>query len=124
MVAKPRNTDHYLGTLPDDQRAALERLRKIIHAALPYAEECIAYQLPAFRDGSVIVAYGATHKHCALYIMSPAIVKAFADQLKRYNASGGTIRFQPDKPLSAALVRRLLKARMAEIEATEFEDYD
>jgi uncharacterized protein YdhG (YjbR/CyaY superfamily) len=107
--------DEYLAGLPDDTRAALERLRKIIHAVAPRAEECISYGLPAFRlDGKPLVAFGASRNHCALYPMSGAAVGAHESELKDYSTSKGTVRFQPDKPLPAALVRKLVKYRMAE----------
>ena len=112
---KARTIDEYLAALSDDQRAALERLRKTIHAAAPEAEECISYQIPAFRlGGRMLVAFGAAAKHCAFYLMSSSTVAAHQDELQDYDTSKGTIRFQPDKPLPAALVRKLVKARVAE----------
>ena len=118
MAPKPRRKiktiDEYLAALSDDKRAALEKLRKTIRAAAPKVEECISYQLPAFRLNGILVAFGATKNHCAFYPMSSATVAAYKDELKNYDTSKGTIRFQPDKPLPAALVRKLVKARIAE----------
>jgi uncharacterized protein YdhG (YjbR/CyaY superfamily) len=114
MAAKPQTIDEYLTALADDQRAALEKLRKAIRAAAPEAEECISYQLAAFRQNGMLVAFGATAHHCAFYLMSSSTVAAHQDELKNYDTSKGTIRFQPDKPLPAALVRKLVKARIAE----------
>src|SRR5438128_12540163 len=114
MAGRPKTIDEYLATLSDDKRAALERLRKTIRAAAPKAEECISYQLPAFRLNGMLVAFGATANHCAFYPMSPSTVAAHKDELKDYDTSKGTIRFQPDKPLPAAPVRKLVKARIAE----------
>ena len=111
---KARTIDAYLAALRDDQRTTLEKLRKTIRAAAPRAAECISYQLPAFRQDGVLVAFGATAKHCAFYPMSPAVLAAHADELKAFDTSKGTIRFQPDKPLPTPLVRRLVKARLAE----------
>ena len=117
MANKPKTIDEYLVTLSDDQCAALEKLRQTIRAAVPKAEECITYQLPAFRlNGKMLVAFGARTNHCAFYPMSPTTVKAFEDELKGYDTSKGTIRFPADKPLPAALVRKLIKARIAENE--------
>src|SRR5262245_66384249 len=101
MAAKPRTIDEYLATLSDDKRAALEELRKTIRAAAPKAEECISYQLPAFRLNGMLVAFGATANHCAFYLMSSSTVANHKDELKNYDTSKGTIRFQPDKPLPA-----------------------
>jgi uncharacterized protein YdhG (YjbR/CyaY superfamily) len=94
---KAKTIDDYLAALSDDKRAALERLRKTIRAAAPRAEECISYQLPAFRlDGKLLVAFGAAVNHCAFYPGS--IVEAYKDELKNYDTSKGTIRFQADNP--------------------------
>ena len=114
MAAKPMTIDQYLAALSDDKRAALDKLRKTIRAAAPKAEECISYQIPAFRlDGRLLVAFGASANHCAFYPGSSP-VEAHKDELKDYDTSKGTIRFQPDKPLPVALVRKLVKARIAE----------
>src|SRR5213593_3176758 len=115
MAAKPKTIDGYLAALSEDKRAALEKLRKTIRAAAPEAEECISYQLAAFRlNGKMLVAFGATANHCAFYPMSSSTVEAHKHELKKYETSKGTIRFQADKPLPAALVRKLVKARIAE----------
>jgi len=114
MADKPKTIDDYLAAVSDDQRAALEQLRKIIRAEAPDAEECISYQTPAFRQKKMLVGFGASPKHCAFYLMSSTIVAAYQDELKGYDTSTGTIRFQPDKPLSEALVRKLVQARIAE----------
>ena len=120
MAPKPRTKaktiDEYLAGLSDDKRAALETLRKTIRAAAPHAEECISYQLPAFRQDGMLVAFGATANHCAFYLMSSSMVEAHKDELKDYDTSKGTIRFHADKPLPVALVRKLVKARIAENE--------
>src|SRR3990172_3312883 len=115
MAGKPKTIDEYLAALSDDKRAALEKLRKTIRALAPKAEECISYQLPVFRlNGRMLVAFGATANHCAFYPMSSSTVEAHKDELKDYDTSKGTIRFQADSPLPAALVRKLVKARIAE----------
>jgi len=106
--------DKYLSRLSDDKRAALERLRRIIRAAAPNAEECISYQIPAFRLHGLLVAFGAAKNHCSFFPASTAVMAAHRKDLKGYDTSKGTIRFQPDKPLPAALVRKLVKARMAQ----------
>ena len=118
MACKPKtnakNIDEYLATLSDDKRAALEKLRKTIRAAAPKAEECISYQVPAFRlNGRLLVAFGAAANHCAFY-PGAYPVAAHKDELKDYDTSKGTIRFQAAKPLPGTLVRKLVKARIAE----------
>ena len=110
----PATIDEYLAGLPDEKRVALEKLRKTIRAAAPKAEECISYQLAAFRLNGMLVAFGATEKHCAFYPMSSLTIEAHKEDLKNYQTSKGTIRFQPDKPLPAALIKKLVKSRIAE----------
>jgi len=111
MNAKPKTVDEYLARVSEDKRAALERLRQIIRTSWPAAEECISYQLPAFRlDGRMLVWFGATAHHCAFY--PGAVVETCKAELKNYDTSKGTIRFQADDPLPASLVRKLVKARI------------
>ena len=111
IKAKPKTIDEYLAALSNDKRAALERLRKTIRAAAPRAQECISYQLPAFRlDGKWLVWFGASAHHCAIY----GVAGGHKDELRDYDISGkGTIRFQADDPLPATLVRKLVRARIA-----------
>lgn len=115
MKAKPKSVAEYLAALNAGQRAALARLRKTIRSIVPDAEECISYGVPAFRlDGKVLVGFGAAANHCAFYPMSGATVAALQRELEKYDTSKGTIRFPADKPLPVALVRKLVKARIAE----------
>ncbi len=114
MPEKVKTIDDYLAALTPDKRAALEKLRKMIRAAAPDAEECISYQVPAFRQNGMLVGFGANAKHCAFYLMSATTIAAHAQELESYDTSKGTIRFLPSKPLPAALVRKLVKARLAE----------
>ena len=117
MKAKATTIDEYLAPLSADKRAALEKLRKTIKAAAPKAEEYIGYGLAAFRlDGRPLVAMGASANHCAFYPMSGDTIAAHKDDLKGYDTSKGTIRFAAEKPLPATLVRKLIKARIAESE--------
>ena len=113
-TAKPATIDEYLAKLPDDQRSALEKLRKTIQAAAPQAEECISYGIPAFRQDGMLVGFGASANHCSFFLMSGSTVANHADELAKYDTSKGTIRFPADKPLPAALVRKLVKARLME----------
>ena len=109
----PKSHDDYLAAVTEDKRGALQKLRNAIKRAAPKAEECISYQVPAFRlNGKFLVAYGAATNHCAFYPGST--VKALKDDLKGYDTSKGTIRFSADKPLPAALVRKLVRLRIEE----------
>jgi uncharacterized protein YdhG (YjbR/CyaY superfamily) len=113
-TAKPATIDDYLAVLKPDQRAALEKLRQTIKQAAPQAEECISYGVPAFRQDGMIVGFGASASHCSFFLMSGSTVANHADELAKYDTSKGTIRFRADKPLPAALVRKLVKARLME----------
>ena len=117
MKAKPRQaTTHgeYLEALGVDQRRALGKLRKDIQLAAPKAEECISYGIPGFRlNGKLLVSYGAAAKHCAFYPGST--LQAFKKEMKGYDMSGkGTLRFSAEQPLPSALVKKIVKARIAE----------
>ena len=110
---KPKTINDYLTNVSPGQRAALQKLRKTIRAAAPKAEECISYGLPAFRLNGFLVAFGAAANHCAFYPASSPI-RIYKNELKDYETSKGAIRFQPDHPLPATLVRKMVKMRMAE----------
>ena len=109
-----KTIDEYLRAVPRAHRTALERLRKIIRAAAPGAEECISYQLPAFRLDGFVVAFGSAEKHCSFYPGGIASRPEFARSLVGFSTSKGTIRFQPGKPLPAALIRKIVKLRISE----------
>jgi uncharacterized protein YdhG (YjbR/CyaY superfamily) len=114
MASKPTTIDEYLARVSDEQRVALMQLRKTIRSAAPRLEECISYGIAAFRQNGMLVGFGATPRHCAFYLMSSSVGKSFTSELAQYDTSKGTIRFQPEHPLPAGLVRRLVKARIAE----------
>lgn len=114
MSAKSQTIDEYLAPLSREKRAALEKLRRAIQSAAPKAEECISYNIPAFfLGGRMLVAFGAAANHCAFY-PGALPVKTHKNELKAYDTSKGTIRFQADSPLPASLVRELVKTRIAE----------
>ena len=113
-AAKEITHQNYLAALPASQRAALQKLRSAIKSAAPKAEECISYGLCAFRLERPLVAFAATKTHCAFYLMSGSTIDTHKDLLKNYDTSKGTIRFSPDKPLPASLVKKLVKSRLKE----------
>lgn len=118
--AKPRTIDEYLASAKSEQRAVLEKLRQTIHAVAPKVEECISYGLAGFKlNGRPLVYFGAWANHCAFYPASSALAKKFQGELKKFETSKGTIRFTPDRPLPVALVKKLVKARIAENNSRE-----
>lgn len=111
-TAPVRTINEYLRTVPPDQRAALNKLRRSIHTAFPRAEECISYGIPAFRlDGRVVAWFAAAARHCSFF--PGGVLDSFKSELADYETSKGTIRFQPDHPLPAGLVKKLINARIA-----------
>ena len=114
-MAAPTSVEDYLAALPEGSRAALEKLRKTIKAAAPEATETISYQMPAFKDhGRLLVYYAAFKNHCSLFPASGTVIEALGDELEPYFTGKGTIRFHADKPLPAALVKRIVKVRLEE----------
>jgi uncharacterized protein YdhG (YjbR/CyaY superfamily) len=107
----------YLARVPDDKRAALERLRGQIRAAAPHAVEAISYGMPAFLvDGRYFVGFSAAKGHCSFYV-GRAPLDAYAAELAGYRLLKGTINFQPERPLRADLVAKLVKLRIAEFQS-------
>ena len=111
-----RDVDDYLASIPAKARATLQKLRKTIKVAAPKAVEKISYRMPMYSYLGMLVGFAAFKNHCSLF-MSPSVLEAHKDLLKRYDTSKGTIRFPVGKPLPATLVKKLVKARIKENEA-------
>jgi uncharacterized protein YdhG (YjbR/CyaY superfamily) len=110
----------YFASLPADARSHLKKIRDIIRAAAPRAAESISYGIPSFKiDGERFIYCAAFKHHVSLYPMTAAIRRAFADELKGYKTSTGTVQFPLAKPLPIGLVKRLVKARLAELRTEE-----
>jgi uncharacterized protein YdhG (YjbR/CyaY superfamily) len=114
-MAIPRSVDAYLAGLPEDQRAVLETIRKAITAAAPGATEVISYQMPAYKlDGRFLVSFAAFKNHCSLFPASGAVREVLGKELEPYFSGKGTLRFTVDKPIPAALVKKIVKTRIEE----------
>ena len=115
MATKPQTIDEYLAGLSAENRAALQKVRRAVHAAAPGAEECISYGIPAFRlNGQLIAGFKAAANHCSFHPMSGETVATLKADLAGYDTSRGTVRFPAAAGLAATLVRKLVKARIAE----------
>jgi uncharacterized protein YdhG (YjbR/CyaY superfamily) len=106
----------YLASVPEPARTALNKLRAIIRSvAPPEATEAISYGIPTFKYKGMLASYAAFSGHCSLFPGAGPTIE-FKNDLKNFQTSKGTIRFAPDKPLPAALVKKLLKSRIRENE--------
>lgn len=116
-IGVPRSVDEYLARVPEPARGILNKIRAAIRsAAPPEATEAISYRMPAFKYKVVLVWYAAFSNHCSLF-PTASIIEAFKDELKGFSTTKGTIHFSSDRPLPNALVKKLVKARVAQIEA-------
>lgn len=115
-MAKPTTIDAYLATVTGPRRVALDRLRATIHAVAPAAEECISYSMPAFRlRGHVVAGFLATAKGCSYFPFSGTTLATLADILAGYSQTKSALHFDPARPLSKTLVRKLISTRLAEL---------
>jgi uncharacterized protein YdhG (YjbR/CyaY superfamily) len=110
----PKDVDEYIAKVPEPARRMLKKMRVSIRAAVPReAIEVISYRMPAFKDKRVLVWYAAFSEHCSLF-PTAAIIKKFEKELKRFTTKKGTIQFPLDKPLPLGLIKKILKARVAQ----------
>jgi uncharacterized protein YdhG (YjbR/CyaY superfamily) len=115
---KPKTVEEYLAAVPEPARSTLEKVRAVIRTTVPpEATEVISYGIPTFKGKGLMIAYAAFTNHCSLFVLSGSLLDSFKDELKGYETSKGTIRFPVDKPLPAALVKKLVKARLAHNES-------
>lgn len=110
--AAPKSVDEYLAGVPEPARGTLKSLRALIHSTVPETAETISYGIPAFKyNGRPLVWFAAFSDHCSLF-PGASVIEAYKSELKGFSLSKGTIQFPVDKPLSTALVKKLLKAGM------------
>jgi len=108
----------YLADVPEPAHSTLESVRRAIRAAVPAeASECISYGMPAFRYEGALVGYAAFKDHCSFFPMSASLLDDFPEDVKKYRTAKGTLQFPLDKPLPAALVKKLVRARVVQNQA-------
>lgn len=113
----PKNVDGYLAAVPDSSRGTFVKLRAAIRsAAPPEASEIISYRIPAIKHKGILVWFAAFAKHCSLF-PTASVIDAFKNELKGYSISKGTIQFPLDKPLPTALIKKIVKTRVAQQES-------
>ena len=112
-----KNVDEYLAGVPEPARGTLKHLRTVIRAVVPKATtEVISYGIPMFKYKGMLVGYAAFAKHCSLFPTGSGVIEKFAKELKAFSTNKGTIRFTTEKPLPDALVKKIVKTRVAENE--------
>jgi len=113
----PKTIDQYLVGVPEPARSTLNNIRAAIRSAVPpEATETISYRIPAFEYNGVLVWFAAFSNHCSFF-PTASVIAAFKNELKGFSVSKGTIHFPTDKPLPAALVKKMVKARVAQNES-------
>ncbi len=110
----PKSVDEYLAAVPEPARSTLNNLRAVIRSAAPAeATEVISYGMPAFKYKGILVWFAAFSDHCSLF-PTAAVIAEFKQELKNFTTSKGTVQFPTEKPLPAPLVRKMVKARVAQ----------
>ena len=117
MSPPVKTVDDYLAALPAKERAVLQELREVIKSAAPQAEEVISYSIPLYKHYGHLVGFAAFKNHCSLFVTNSAVREEFAKELEPYDVEHTTIRFSVEKPLPAALVKKIVKSRIVENEA-------
>ena len=118
----PETVDEYLAVVPEPARTTLNRVRAVIRSvAPPEATEVISYGIPTFKYKGMLASFAAFSNHCSLFPGAGPTIE-FKNELKNFQTSKGTIHFAPDKPLPAALIKKLLKSRIAENERKKAAD--
>lgn len=110
----PEEVDAYLAALPEDQRAALQRVREMFHAVAPEVTERVSYRIAMFRLQRDLTALSAHKNHVSLHTLSPALAEVIHAEFPDITVSGATIQFTPKRPLAQEVVERVVRARMAE----------
>src|SRR5256885_11495624 len=110
----PRNVDEYLAGVPEPARSALNKVQETIRSVMPpESTEVISYRIPAFKHNRVLVWYAAFSNHCSLF-PTASVIAAFKHELKDFSTSKGTIQFPLDRPMPIALIKKIVKARVAQ----------
>lgn len=110
---KYTSVDEYIAYQAPEVQEKLQTMRQVIRKAVPLAEECISYCMPAYKQAGVLVYFAAQKKHIGFY-PTPSGIQAFADALSDYTTSKGAIQFPLNKPIPKRLVAQITKYRLLE----------
>lgn len=116
-----KNVEEYLSQFPDHQQTELQKIRKAIRDAAPKAEEAISYGMPGYKLNGVLVYFGGFKTHCSFFPAGNSVIKKFAEELKDYKTSKGTIQFPLNQPIPVSLIRKMVKERIRENEIKQRE---
>lgn len=111
-----KSVDEYLENLPQDQKVVLQKLRSIIKNAAPKAQECISYQIPAYKQNGPVIYFAAFKNHLSIYPVTGRVKEELHEELKPYLAAKASLHFTVDKPLPESLVKKFIKIRIEENE--------
>lgn len=115
----PLTIDEYIANVPAEYRASLEELRSTIQKAAPDAVELISYQVPTYKiHNRPLVAFSASKNYCSFHILNPMLAKEMSEELTPHGLTSGSLNFRPTKPLPAAIVTSVVKARIDQIAKT------
>jgi uncharacterized protein YdhG (YjbR/CyaY superfamily) len=115
--AVAKNVGEYLAGLPEPARTTLKRVRAVIRSVVPVeTTEVISYGIPTFKYKRRLVAFAAFRDHCSFFPLGSSVLDAFKDELKEFRVSKGTLHFPLDRPLPTALVKKIVRARIAQNE--------
>jgi uncharacterized protein YdhG (YjbR/CyaY superfamily) len=117
MRGKPpaKTVDDYLAGIPEPAQSTLRHIREVIRSVVPRdTTEVISYGMPMFKYNGMLVGYAAFKNHCSLFPTGSGVIEKFAKELKDYSTNKGTIRFPPDKPIPDAIIKKIVKVRIAE----------
>ena len=111
----PQTVDAYLANIPEPAAGTLKHIREVIRSVVPKeTTEVISYGMPMFKFRGMLVGYAAFKNHCSLFPTGSKVLDQFDKELKGYRTSKGTIQFPPDQPLPDSLIKKIVKARVAE----------
>jgi uncharacterized protein YdhG (YjbR/CyaY superfamily) len=113
-----KTVEEYLVGTPEPARSRLEKVRAVIRSVVPTeTTELISYGIPTFRYKRGLVAFAAFKNHCSFFPLGSSVLDKFKEELKPFRVSKGTLHFPLDKPLPAALVKKIVKARIVQNES-------
>jgi len=115
--ARPKDVAEYLAGVPEPARGTLKRMRAMIRSVVPAGTtEVISYGIPTFRYKRGLVAFAAFTNHCSFFPLGASVLDSFKEELKEFRVSKGTLHFPLDKPLPDALLKKIVRARIAQNE--------